>query len=140
MKPLNELSIVVTGGGSGIGEALARYYATGGAHVTICGRRGDAIQRVADELGELCHAIEADVTDEHDRQRLLQEAINHGGKIDALVSNAGNMYRASVSELEENRILELFNTNVVAGMMLTRLFRKALGQAGGRSHLHRFGS
>ena len=62
MKDLTSLSVIVTGGGSGIGEATARHLARGGAMVTICGRRADRIEAVAKEIGPNCAWVVADVT------------------------------------------------------------------------------
>ena len=121
MKPIQEMSVVITGGGSGIGEATARYLAAQGAKVTICGRREDRIKTVAKEIGNNCAWITADVTSSADRQKLIDTAILHGGRIDALISNAGNMERKPVEDWTEERLLQVFNDNVISGMMLTQI-------------------
>ena len=121
MKDLTSLSVIVTGGGSGIGEATARHLARGGAMVTICGRRADRIEAVAKEIGPCCAWVVADVTKDADRRNLIDTALRHGGRIDAVVSNAGNMERKPVEEWTEERLMQIFNDNVVAGMMLTQL-------------------
>ena len=121
MKPIKEMSVVITGGGSGIGEATARYLAAQGAKVTICGRREDRIKTVAKEIGSNCAWVTADVTISADRQKLVDAAIAHGGRIDALISNAGNMERKPVEEWTEERLLQVFNNNVISGMMLTQV-------------------
>jgi len=121
MKDLTSLSVIVTGGGSGIGEATARHLARGGAMVTICGRRADRIEAVAKEIGPRCAWVVADVTKDADRRNLIDTALRHGGRIDAVVSNAGNMERKPVEEWTEERLMQIFNDNVVAGMMLTQL-------------------
>ena len=121
MKPIKEMSVVITGGGSGIGEATARYLAAQGAKVTICGRREDRIKTVAKEIGSNCAWVTADVTSSADRQKLVDAAIAHGGRIDALISNAGNMERKPVEEWTEERLLQVFNDNVISGMMLTQV-------------------
>ena len=54
MKDLSTMSVVITGGGSGIGEAAARHLANGGAKVTICGRRAERVEAVAKEIGPNC--------------------------------------------------------------------------------------
>jgi 3-oxoacyl-[acyl-carrier protein] reductase len=119
-------SILITGGGSGIGRGAASFFAEAGARVTICGRRAERIEAVADAIGERCHGVAADITSSADREKLLAEALAHGGGLDALVNNAGNMYRGSVETLDETRLLELFHSNVVAAMMLTGLCTEAL--------------
>ena len=121
MKDLTSLSVIVTGGGSGIGEATARHLARGGAMVTICGRRADRIEAVAKEIGPRCAWVVADVTKDADRRNLIDTALRHGGRIDAVVSNAGNMERKPVEEWTEERLMQIFDDNVVAGMMLTQL-------------------
>lgn len=121
MKSLQGMSILVTGGGSGIGLGMARYCVERGAKVTICGRRADKIEAAAAELGHQCRGVAADITRAEDRQKLLAAAIDHGGQLDALVNNAGNMYRGAITELDEEALREVFDTNVISAMMLTGL-------------------
>ncbi len=121
MKSLDGLSILVTGGGSGLGLGAARYFIAAGAKVTLCGRRKEKMEAAAAELGASCLGVVADITIGADRERLIDAAVAHGGGLDALINNAGNMYRGAVTELEQDKLLDIFNTNVVAGMMLTGL-------------------
>lgn len=121
MKPVAGMSVVVTGGGSGIGEGTARHFASKGAKVTICGRRKDKVEGVAADIGPACRAVACDVTVAADREALIAAAVEHGGGLDVLVSNAGNMYRGPITELDEDELLGIFHTNVVAGMLLTGL-------------------
>jgi 3-oxoacyl-[acyl-carrier protein] reductase len=118
VRPIEGKSILITGGGSGIGEGAADHFVELGAYVTITGRRKDRLDDVTDRLGERCLAVVGDVTVADDRARMVQAAVDHGGGLEALVSNAGNMYRGAVDELEEDKLLELFHVNVVGGMML----------------------
>ena len=131
MKSLESMSILVTGGGSGIGLGTARYCIERGAKVTICGRREDKIKAAATELGDACRGVTADITVAADRQKLLEAAIDHGGQLDALINNAGNMYRGAITELDETALQEVFHTNVIAAMMLTGLCTPSLAQQQG---------
>ena len=131
MKSLEGMSILVTGGGSGIGLGTARYCIERGAKVTICGRREDKIQTAAAELGDACRGVAADITQAADRQKLFKAALDHGGQLDALINNAGNMYRGAITELDEAALQEVFHTNVIAAMMLTGLCTPSLAQQHG---------
>jgi 3-oxoacyl-[acyl-carrier protein] reductase len=119
MREVRGMSVLVTGGGSGIGAGVARHFADAGARVTICGRRPEKIVQVADAIGPACSAVAADVTDADSRERLIASALEHGGGLDLLVNNAGNMLRGSIDSIEEAALLDLFHVNVVGGMMLT---------------------
>lgn len=119
MRDTSTMSVLVTGGGSGIGAGTARHLAERGARVTVCGRRPDKVQAVADEIGDRCRAVVADVTVERDRRRVVAEAVDHGGGLDAVVHAAANMYRGPLDTLEEQPLLDLFHGNVVAPMLLT---------------------
>ena len=121
MRDIAGMSVIVTGGGSGIGEATARHFADRGAKVTICGRRADKVAAAAASIGPNCFGVVADVADEADRVALIRAAIEHGGGIDVLINNAGNMYRGPLDTLEEQKLLDVFHTNVVGPMMLTAL-------------------
>ncbi len=122
MRPIEGMSVLITGGGSGLGEGTARHFADRGARVTITGRRGDRVAAVAGELGEAGRAVVGDVTVDADRRAMVDAAVEHGGgRLDVVISNAGNMYRAPVEDLDEQQLLEVFHTNVVGGMMLTGL-------------------
>ena len=121
MRSLDGLSVLVTGGGSGIGEGIARHFCSGGARVTISGRRRHKVGQVAMSIGPACHAVAGDVTIDVDRGAMVAEAVEHGGgRLDVLVNNAGNMYRGALSDLSERALLDVFHSNVVGAMMLAQ--------------------
>lgn len=122
MREIKDMSLLVTGGGSGIGEGIARLFAQRGARVTISGRRRDKIDAVARSIGPACHAVQGDVTAQGDRDAMLAAALRHGGgRLDVLVNNAGNMYRQAVGQYTEEVLKEAFDTNVIAAMMLSSM-------------------
>ena len=121
MRPVEGMSILITGGGSGLGAGAAEHFCKLGAKVTISGRRREKIEAEAAAIGPNCLGVAGDVTVDADRRSMIDAAVAHGGgKLDALLSNAGNMYRGAIDELDEQQLLDIFNTNVVAGMMLTQ--------------------
>lgn len=131
-RDIEGMGVLITGGGSGIGEATARHLVDRGARVTICGRRADRVDAVAADLGEACRAVVADVAVDADRRALLDATLDHtGGRLDLLVNNAGNMYRGPIEEVEEQALRELFDTNVIGPMLLTGLAVEALAASGG---------
>ena len=84
--------VVVTGGGRGIGRAVARRLAENGAAVVVSARTTDEIESVAEELradGLTAHAVRCDVADEASVAAMAEEAIELLGSVDILVNNAG---------------------------------------------------
>lgn len=132
MRPVAGSSVLVTGGGSGIGAGVARYLVALGARVTVSGRRAGKVAAVAEELGEACLAVAADVTVAADRQRLLDRALDHGGgRLDTLVNAAGNMQRGALAALDEQEMLGLYHSNVVGPVQLAGLALPALRESRG---------
>lgn len=83
---------VVTGGGQGIGEGIAKVYAESGAAVVVAARHVDRVQRVADEInasGGRAIAVPTDVTDRDALVALADAAIAEFGGLDIWVNNAG---------------------------------------------------
>src|SRR5947208_3506073 len=78
---------VVTGGGKGIGEAVARALAGAGALVTVMGRDAGALQDIAGEID--AQPISVDLTDSDSARRAFEDAAKLGGPVDVLVNNVG---------------------------------------------------
>jgi NAD(P)-dependent dehydrogenase (short-subunit alcohol dehydrogenase family) len=98
---LNNKVVVVTGGGSGIGEAIARAtHAAGARHVVVADLNGDEAERVANEIGGTGVAI--DVRDEAAIQRLVSETEDAHGPIGLFVSNAGYVTSAGLEDPNES--------------------------------------
>jgi len=131
MQSIEDYSCLVTGGGSGIGLGIASHLAKNGAKVTITGRRRENLERACESIGKNCSFIVGDVTSEDDRNAMVHGAVQHGKGLHGLVNAAGNMLRGSISDLDPADILDLLNTNVVAGMRLTGLCVSHLQKSGG---------
>lgn len=115
-KPLAGRGAVVTGGGRGIGEAVALALAEAGAAVVVAARSVDQIEAVAASLresGQEAHAVRCDVADPASIARLIAEAEVRLGAVDILVNNAGIAVTAPVERItleEWNRSLAVNTT------------------------------
>jgi len=86
---LQAKTAIITGGGSGIGEAAAKLFATEGARVAIVDRDRENGERVADEVGSSSFFVNADVTNANDMEALAHSVTERFGRIDILFNNAG---------------------------------------------------
>jgi NAD(P)-dependent dehydrogenase (short-subunit alcohol dehydrogenase family) len=116
---LREKVAVVTGGGTGIGEAIARRFAGEGALVAITGRRRDQLDRVVATIsrsGGRAVALPGSVTNERDVQAAVASTLKSFGRIDVLVNNAGNLFHAGLlhemTDQQWNETIDLFLTSV----------------------------
>src|SRR5437868_4520043 len=100
MKLENRVAIV-TGAAQGIGKAIAEKLAAEGATVVAADIQGDGAKETADALGGT--AVEVDVSQEADAQRMVDETLSAHGKVDVLV-NAAAIGRASCREREESAV------------------------------------
>ena len=90
---------VVTGGGTGIGEAIARRFAAEGCKVVVAGRRAEPIERVAGQISGL--AVPTDVAVEDQVKALFKACDDAYGRLDVLVNNAGTGgARTALAEME----------------------------------------
>jgi len=116
---------IVTGGGSGIGAATAIQLARLGAKVAIAGRTADKLDAVAAQIGELagtdrCLAVPTDVRDEEQVAGLVGRTVEHFGRIDVLINNAGGTAMAPLKELTTKQWDKSFALNVNAAYYGTR--------------------
>lgn len=84
---LSDKVALITGGGQGIGEAIAKAFVTEGAKVVIAEINGDVGTATAENLG--CHFVQTDVTKQADVEAVVARTLASHGRIDALVNNAG---------------------------------------------------
>ncbi len=92
MRRFEEQRIIVTGAGSGFGEAIAKRFAAEGGRVLAADINLDGATRVADEInadGGVCRAIACDVAEESQVEAMINAALEQLGGIDVLVNNAG---------------------------------------------------
>ncbi len=124
-------SVVVTGGASGIGLAVARRCLERGAIVTIAGRREHVLRERADELGSACRAVRADVGVAQDRMTLLAAAREHGGGVGAVVHCAGDLVSGPFTQLTQEVLVGQLANNLVGPLMLTSELVPDLARARG---------
>ncbi|HMK87159.1 MAG TPA: SDR family oxidoreductase [Steroidobacteraceae bacterium] len=115
---------VVTGGGSGIGAATAMLLGRLGANVAIAGRTVDRLQSKAAEIAEAsgrgCIAVPTDVRDEEQVANLIRRVVEHYGRIDVLVNNAGGTFLSPLSDVTSKMWDKSFALNVDAAYYCTR--------------------
>lgn len=131
---------IVTGGGTGIGEAIAKTLAREGAKVAITGRRKDELERVVGEIkqkGGLALALPGSVTNEQDVQEAVAATVRRFGRLDILVNNAGNLFHAArLHETSDQIWDETFDIFMKGTFRFTRAAIPQMLQQGGGSILN----
>lgn len=125
--------VVVTGGGTGIGRAVAERFAADGHEVHIVGRREEALLRVAKENPDAAiHPVPADLTDDAAVVRLAERFAARG--VDVLVNNAGGFIRDAAPGLVGtfDNFREAVALNLLTAMNLTEALWPAMRRPGGR--------
>jgi ribitol 2-dehydrogenase len=105
---------VVTGGGTGIGAAVARALVAHGVRVVLAGRRPDRLHAVEAELGTDCAlAVPADVAERRDVDHLMAETLRRFGRVDILLANAGQFRQGRVADVDTEVLVSIVNANVI---------------------------
>ncbi len=132
---LKDKVALVTGSGAGIGEAIAVAMAEAGAHVVSVDIDGDAAQNVADKAGAYqvrTLAIQADVGDVDDINRMIEATVAEFGRLDTIVNNAGVTRRAYIMDLTEEDWDRIHRVNAKGVFFcLQRAAQQMIEQGGG---------
>ena len=121
---LTDQVALMTGGGRGIGAAIASAYAEAGADVVIAARSEDQLDATAEKirgLGRRALPVRCDVMERGDLENLVDATLTEFGKVDILVNNAGGSPPKAALRTSEKEFEAAFRFNVTTAFLLTRL-------------------
>ena len=125
---------LITGGGTGIGRAIALAFAREGANVSVAGRRLEPLQEVAREIeqgGGKALAIGCDVTDAQEAARAVAETAARFGRLTILVNNAGTLHVSTIETIPEEEWDRVMTVNLKGPFLMSRAALPELRRAGG---------
>ena len=122
---------MITGGGSGLGAAIARRFSKNGADVVITGRREEPLRVIAAETNGI--AVVGDVTDRSHLSRAVETAVSTFGGLDIVVANAGVISTGSVDSLNKSDWQQIIDVNLTGAMNTAQAAIPALKHQGGGS-------
>ena len=122
---------IVTGGGTGIGAAIAGRFARDGASVVVTGRRPEPIQEVARQTGAV--PVVGDAADPAHVADVVATALDRFGRLDIVVANAGTGFGGSAGEVTDEHWRRTMEVNVTAPLLLVRACLPALIDRGAGS-------
>lgn len=128
---LTDKTALITGGGSGLGFAIAKCFVASGAKVIIVGQNEDRLKDASDELGaevsyQVCNINSADQV-----ETLVKTVKDSFGSLDILVNNAGNHIKRSYEDMSLEDFNAVLNTHVAAAFNLTKSCLPLMREAGG---------
>ena len=106
---------IVTGASNGIGLATARRFARAGARVVLAARSAERLQQLAHELeeqGQVALAVPVDMTSRAEVERMVDRAVEHFGRIDILINNAGQAAAGTVAQVDVDHFRRIIELNI----------------------------
>jgi 3-oxoacyl-[acyl-carrier protein] reductase len=134
MHRLKEKVAIVTGSSSGIGKAIALRFGAEGAKVIVTARRMALCEQTVLQItknGGKAWAIQTDVADERQVERLIEKTVKHYGRLDILVNNAGVIAGGRLAETTTKEFDEVMNVNLRGTFFCCRAGFKQMKKQGG---------
>jgi citronellol/citronellal dehydrogenase len=128
-------TILLTGGGSGIGRCTAHELAALGAHMVLVGRKLEKLEKTAAEIREDGGSVSwqvCDIREEESVKNMVAAVIAERGPIQHLVNNAGGQYPAPLASINQKGFETVMRTNLVGGFLIAReVFNQCMSKHGG---------
>jgi NAD(P)-dependent dehydrogenase (short-subunit alcohol dehydrogenase family) len=125
-------TVIVTGASAGIGKALARAFVSGGANVVLASRNVQALNSLANELGqEQTLVVPTDVTQRDQIDALVDRTVERFGRLDVLVNNAGVGLYTSVADVDPDDFQRLFQVNLMGPLHGMQAAVRTMRKTGG---------
>ncbi|MFO1084687.1 MAG: SDR family oxidoreductase [Reyranellaceae bacterium] len=128
-------TVIVTGGGSGIGRCTAHEIAALGAHVVITGRKADKLATVKSEIeaaGGSCETHAFDIREEPQVKEAIAAIVARNGRINGLFNNAGGQFPAPAAAMSAKGFDVVVRNNLTGGFVVSReVYTQSMQQHGG---------
>lgn len=134
MTRLGGKTALITGGGTGIGRAIALAFAREGARVAVAGRRLEKLREVTGEVqraGGEAMAIACDVAKSADAERAVRDTAKRFGGLQVLVNNAGTLSVSTVESISEEEWDRVITVNLKGPFLMSRAALPEFRKAGG---------
>ena len=125
--------VLITGGATGLGFAMAHCAIAAGAQVIILGRREAQLQEACKTLGNDSHFYRFDITEWGAHDEFAKRCIKEFGHVDVLINNAGNQFKAKVEDVLLEDMSKTFDVHVKGSFAITRAFLPYMKQQGSGS-------
>ncbi len=112
--------VLITGGGSGLGLAMAKAIVNAGGSVVITGRTENSLRTACEQIGPLSHYMIMDVRDKPALPAFVAQVEETYGPITGLINNAGNHLKKPIGATSDEEFLSVMETHVFGGFALTR--------------------
>jgi len=123
-----EQHVVVTGGASGIGAAIAGLFASAGMRITLMGRNRQRLLETANRLK--AGSQQVDISNSDDVRRGFAAAVEHNGPVTILVNNAGNAESAAFTKMDDELWERMLAVNLTGTYLCTRSVLETMSKAG----------
>jgi citronellol/citronellal dehydrogenase len=128
-------SIIVTGGGSGIGRCIAHELSHLGARVVLTGRKPEKLETVATEIAEDGGSVDCEAFDIRDEEAVkagVAAILERNGPVSALVNNAGGQFPALLKDISQKGWETVIRTNLTGGFLMSReVLNQCMQETGG---------
>lgn len=111
---------LITGGGTGLGLAMAQCLVAAGSRVVIVGRRMDVLQKAQAKLGEKASCYSMDVTEIDTLEQTMEKITAETGPVSILINNAGHIVKKPITETENTEFVSLIDTHVTGAFALSK--------------------
>lgn len=125
-------TVIITGGSSGIGRAVAAHFLKEGAHVVLGGRDAAKVAAVAQEFGapERTSTVVGDARDKSTGARLVAAAVDATGQVDVLVNSAGTFGATPFTDITDEELDEFVSINLKGTFLATQAVVRRLKEQG----------
>ena len=134
MKLLEGKYALITGGGRGIGRAVALEFAKNGANIVVTALEKDELEQTVKDIKKFnvkTLSIPADLTNIAGAKSVVETYFNHFNRIDILINNAGMSYYCPMIEVSLDKVVKLFNLNLIAYYAMIKLILPKMIENGG---------